>query len=369
MVSDVYFTDFRNSMGHSMLDKMISLIKKAGIDKIDFQDKFVAVKLTFGEWGNVAFVRHQFAKVLCDYIKSRGGMPFLTDCNTLYAGYRNQALSHLDAAYMNGFSPLSTGVHTIIADGLRGTDERDVPVKNGELCRTAKIGSAIMEADIVVSLTHFKGHIVAGYGGVLKNLGMGSGSKMGKMDMHSSGKPVVKEDRCIGCGMCVRNCAHDGVKVVEKKAVINEQNCVGCGHCFSFCPKGALDCSWKGASADVCKKIAEYAQAVIQDRPNFHVCFVKDVSPYCDCDKGNDSPVVPDIGVFAGFDPLAIDQACVDAVNSVPIIENSHIGEHANDEGEHDVAHLISPDSDWEAGFAHAEKIGVGTREYRLIEL
>lgn len=369
MPSDVYFTDFRNKPGHSMLDKMIDLVKKAGIDKIDFHDKYVAVKMTFGEWGNLAFTRHQYAKVLCDYIKSKGGRPFLTDCNTLYPGYRNNALLHLDAAYMNGFSPLSTGVHTIIADGLRGTEERDVPVRNGELCKTAKIGSAIMDADIVVTITHFKGHVVTGYGGVLKNIGMGSGSKKGKMDMHSSGAPVIYEKKCIGCGMCVKNCAHNGVSVVNKKAVINAYNCVGCGHCMSFCPKGAIDCSWKGAPADVYKKIAEYTQAVIQDRPHFHVCFVKDVSPFCDCDAGNDTPVVPDIGVFAGFDPLAIDQACVDAVNNSPILENSKIGEHAHEDGYHDVGKLVSPNCDWEAGFAHAEKIGVGSRKYNLIKL
>ena len=369
MASDVYFTDFRNPLGKSMPDKMIALAKKAGIDRIDFQDKFVAVKLTFGEWGNVAFVRHQFAKVLCDYIKSKGGMPFLTDCNTLYAGYRNQALRHLDAAYMNGFSPLSTGVHTIIADGLRGTEERIVPVRNGELCKNARIGSAIMDADIVISLTHFKGHIVAGYGGVIKNIGMGSGSKMGKMEMHSSGKPVIDQDACIGCGMCSKNCAHDGVRIVDKKATIVDGNCVGCGHCFSFCPKGAIQCSWKGASSDVYKKMAEYTMAVLQDRPNFHISFVKDVSPYCDCDCGNDSPVVPDIGVFAGFDPLAIDQASVDAVNAALIIENSLIGGRDHEGKGHDVAKMINPDADWEAGFEHAEKIGLGTRKYNLIRM
>ena len=368
MTSDVYFTDFRNPLGSSMLDKMIKLAKKAGIDDIDFKDKFVAVKLTFGEWGNVAFVRHQFAKVLCDYIKSKGGMPFLTDCNTLYPGFRNQALKHLDAAYMNGFSPLSTGVHTIIADGLRGTEEREVPVKNGVLCKTAKIGSAIVEADIIISLTHFKGHVVTGYGGVMKNIGMGSGSKHGKMDMHSSGAPAVDANKCIGCGMCVKNCDNDGIEIVDKKAVIKEANCVGCGHCLAFCPKGALNCSWKGAPADVYKKIAEYTQAVIQDKPNFHISFVKDVSPFCDCDCGNDAPVVPDIGVFAGKDPVAIDQACVDAVNKAPIFENSHIGAHAHDK-EHDVGHLVSPNCDWEAGFDHAEKIGLGSRSYRLITL
>lgn len=375
MSSKVFFTDMHVRTGDTLLAKFERLIVRAGIDEIDFTDKFVAVKVHFGEVGNLAFLRHQYAKVLCDHIKQRGGKPFLTDCNTLYVGYRNNALNHLDAAYINGYSPLTTGVHTIIADGLRGTDERAIPVEDAEYCPKPLIGSAIAEADVFVSLSHFKGHINAGFGGALKNIGMGCGSKAGKMEMHSSGTPRISKSSCVGCGMCVKNCANDGVHVVDGKAVIDEQHCLGCGYCIAYCPKGAIMTKWDEAKPVMNKKIAEYAKAVLQGKPSFHINMVVDVSPECDCDSHNDIPVIPDVGMYASFDPVAMDQACVDACNAQPIVPGSaadkghdccHGHEH---EGGHDVFRIMHPDTDWAAGLDHAAKLGLGTREYELVKL
>lgn len=367
MASEVFFSDMHVNMGDSILAKFMRLVKKAGIDRIDFEDKFVAVKLHFGEVGNMAFLRQQYAKVLCDYIKSKGGKPFLTDCNTLYVGYRNNALGHLDAAYMNGYNPLATGVHTIIADGLRGTDEREIPVVGGEYIKKAKIGAAVAEADIIISLTHFKGHCNAGFGGTLKNIGMGCGSKKGKMEMHSSGTPRISKGRCVGCGMCVKNCANDGVSIVDGKASINEDKCLGCGYCIAYCPKGAIMTKWDEAKPVMNRKIAEYTKAVVDGKPNFHISFVVDVSPECDCDSCNDIPVIPDVGMFASFDPVAIDQACVDAVNRQPVVPGSAASR--NIETEHDVFKAVHPDTDWVSALEHGEKIGLGTREYVLTEV
>lgn len=367
MPSKVYFTDMHCKMGDTLLKKMERMILKAGIGNIDFTDKFVAVKVHFGEWGNLAFLRQQYARVVCDYVKTRGGMPFLTDCNTLYAGYRNHALNHLDAAYMNGYNPLATGVHTIIADGLRGTDEREIPVHGGEYVKYAKIGAAVAEADIFISLTHFKGHICAGFGGALKNIGMGCGSKHGKMEMHSSGTPAINTKLCIGCGICSKNCVNDGVHVIDHKAVIDESKCLGCGHCFAYCPKGAIECKWDEANHVLNRKIAEYAKAVLQDKPAFHISLVVDVSPNCDCDPENDIPLIPDVGMFASFDPVALDQACVDAANKQPINAECQIGDHPDKKHDHDIFHMTHPDTDWEAGLIHAEKLGIGTRQYELV--
>lgn len=374
MSAKVYFTDMHVGMGDSLLDKFERLIIKAGIDQIDFQDKFVAVKLHFGEYGNMAFLRHQYAKVLCDHIKARGGKPFLTDCNTLYVGYRNNALNHLEAAYMNGYNPLATGVHTIIADGLRGTDEREIAVEGGEYVKEAKIGAAIAEADVLISLTHFKGHVGAGFGGTLKNIGMGAGSKKGKMEMHSSGTPSIDSDCCIGCGMCVKNCANDGVHVVDKKAVIDEEKCLGCGYCIAYCPKGAIATKWDEAKPVMNRKIAEYTKAALAGKEAFHISMVMNVSPDCDCEGGNDVAVIADVGMFASFDPVAIDQACVDAANSQPVISGSAADqcschEHGDHNHGHDVFKIIHPDTDWEAGLIHGEKLGIGTRDYQLVEI
>lgn len=391
MGSQVCFADMHAKAGDSILAKFERLIEKAGIDQIDFKDKFVAVKVHFGEVGNMAFLRHQYAKVLCDHIKVRGGKPFLTDCNTLYVGYRNNALNHLDVAFINGYNPLSTGVHTIIADGLRGTDEREIPVAGGEYVKEAKIGAAVAEADIIVSLTHFKGHVNAGFGGALKNIGMGCGSKKGKMEMHSSGTPRIDGGKCIGCGMCVDHCANDGVHVVDGTAVIDEGHCVGCGYCIAYCPAGAIMTKWDEAKPVMNKKIAEYTKAVLDGKPSFHVSLVLDVSPDCDCERHNDVPVIPNVGMFASFDPVALDQACVDAANKQPVIQGSkadpqvkeasasdHMdgaraipeqaySEHAAGDDGHDVFRMVHPDTDWAAGLDHAVKLGIGTREYELV--
>ncbi len=390
MSANVYFADMHVKPGDNILSKFERLIVKAGIDQIDFKDKFVAVKVHFGEVGNMAFLRHQYAKVLCDHIKAQGGKPFLTDCNTLYVGYRNNALNHLDAAYINGYSPLSTGVHTIIADGLRGTDEREIPVEGGEYVKEAKIGAAIAEADIVISLSHFKGHINAGFGGALKNIGMGCGSKKGKMEMHSSGTPRIAADKCIGCGMCVDHCANDGVHVTDGTAVIDEEHCVGCGYCIAYCPTGAIMTKWDEAKPVMNMKIAEYTKAVLDSKPSFHISLVLDVSPECDCESANDIPVIPNVGMFASFDPVALDQACVDAANAQPVVPGSMadpqakgaaasdhvdghtipaqaVGDEANTSDGHDVFKMVHPDTDWEAGLVHAEKLGIGTRSYELV--
>lgn len=367
MSSNVYFADLHINMGDSILAKFRRLIVKAGIGQIDFKDKFVAIKVHFGEVGNMAFLRHQYAKVICDYVKEQGGLPFLTDCNTLYVGYRNNALNHLDTAYMNGYNPLATGVQTIIADGLRGTDEREVPVVGGEYVKKAKIGAAVAEADIIISLTHFKGHVSAGFGGALKNIGMGCGSKKGKMEMHSSGTPMISKNKCIGCGACVRNCANSGVCVVDGKAIIDEDHCVGCGYCIAYCPKGAIMTKWDEAKPVMNRKIAEYAKAVIDGKPSFHISMVVDVSPDCDCDSCNDIPLIPDVGMFASFDPIALDQACVDAANRQPILFNSVIAKVNPKEHNHDVFKMAHPDTDWEAGLIHGEKLKIGTRKYELI--
>ena len=213
----VYFTDLRASFDCNLLQKLRKLLLAAGMDQIDFQNKYAAIKIHFGEPGNLAFLRPNYAKVVADLVKELGGKPFLTDCNTLYVGRRKNALDHLDAAYENGFSPFSTGCHVLIADGLKGTDETLVPI-DGEYVKEAKIGTAIMDADVFISLTHFKGHEATGFGGCLKNIGMGCGSRAGKMEMHSAGKPHIEQEKCIGCGSCQKDCAHSAITITDRKA-------------------------------------------------------------------------------------------------------------------------------------------------------
>lgn len=369
-VSNVYFTNLRVKNGDNLLTKLQRLIKTAGIGTIDFTNKYVAIKMHFGEPGNLAFLRPNYAKAVADVIKELGGKPFLTDCNTLYVGGRKNALDHLDSANLNGFNPTTTGCQIIIADGLKGTDEILVPVEDGTYIKEAKIGRAIMDADVLISLNHFKGHESTGFGGALKNIGMGCGSRAGKMEMHSSGKPHVDQDLCIGCQMCAKICAHDAPEFTNKKATINKDKCVGCGRCIGVCPKDAILSASDESNEILNCKIAEYTKAVIQNRPNFHISLVIDVSPYCDCHGENDTAIVPNVGMFASFDPVALDIACADAVNAQPILPNSMLGDCSEEKRathHHDHFHSIFPETNWETAISHGEKIGVGNSKYNLV--
>ncbi len=364
----VYFTDMRCPVGLSLLDKLRRLMKAAGMTDIDFENKFVAIKIHFGEPGNLAFLRPNFAKTVADEVKALGGMPFLTDCNTLYVGRRKNALEHLDAAMENGYSPLSTGCQMIIADGLKGIDDTEVPVPNGEYCKTARIGRAVMDADIVLSLNHFKGHEGTGFGGALKNLGMGCGSRAGKMQMHSSGKPVVSPSTCRACKMCLHYCAQDAISMgADGKAHIDHDKCVGCGRCIGVCNFHAIQNQTDSENKVLDAKIAEYSAAVLAGRPNFHINIVNQVSPYCDCHNENDAAIVPDIGMFASFDPVALDRACIDAVNAAPAISTSIMSERAHTHGDHFTD--VHPTTNWHDQLDHAEKIGLGRQEYELITM
>ena len=375
MESKVYFTDLRTTPGNDLMTKLIRLVKRAGIEDIAFRDKFTAIKIHFGEPGNLAYIRPNYAARLVDLIRSLGGKVFLTDSNTLYSGGRSNAVDHLHAAMDNGFNPISAHADVIIADGLKGTDYREIPL-NGEYCKAPKIGAAIADADIIISMNHFKGHEQTGFGGVLKNLGMGSASVGGKLELHSSSQPVINAESCIGCRICEKYCRHDAVKVVDKKAQIDYSKCVGCGQCVAVCQHGGAVIKDWDSSETLNYKIAEYALAVVKDKPSFHINFIMNVSPNCDCWNHNDAAIIPDLGIAASFDPVALDCACADLVKAAPTLDRNVISDidskagtgcgHHHHEGE-DKFHIVHPDTKWEAGVEHGEKIGLGSRNYELV--
>ena len=367
MSSKVYYTDFHTTVDEPLTKKLARLILTAGMDQIDFQGKFVAIKMHFGEPGNLAFLRPNYARVVADVVKDLGGKPFLTDCNTLYIGGRKNALDHLDSAYQNGFVPYATGCQVIIADGLKGTDEVDVPVEGGEYVKTAKIGRAVMDADIVISLTHFKCHEEAGVGGAMKNVGMGCGSGAGKREMHSDGRPLTDREKCVGCGACAKICAHKGPKLRDGKMEIDWSTCVGCGRCMAVCPVGAIYPTYQHSASLLGCKIAEYTKAVLAGRPSFHISLVQDVSPYCDCHAENDVPVVPDVGMFASFDPVALDLACTEAVLAQKPMAGSVLESVAGRGKDH--IQSIFPITNWRSQIAHAKKIGLGEDSYQLVQI
>ena len=371
----VYFTDFRTPYGgDTMPGKLKKLIRKAGIDQLNLDGQFVAIKIHFGELGNVSYLRPNYARAVVDVVKELGGKPFLTDCNTLYPGSRKNALEHLYCAWENGFTPLTVGCPILIGDGLKGTDDIEVPVRGGEYVKNAKIGRAVMDADVIISMTHFKGHEATGFGGALKNLGMGCGSRAGKKEQHNNGKAYVQQEICRGCRRCMRECANDGLVFdpETRKMHVDKEHCVGCGRCVGACNFDAIDFEDPNSNQMLNYRIAEYAKAVVDGRPQFHISLVMDISPNCDCHEENDAPILPDVGMFASFDPLALDQACVDACMKCEPLPNSQLGEHMRDPhfvDHHDHFTNSTPESEWQSCLSHAEKIGLGTRDYELIRL
>ena len=371
----VYFTDFRTPYGgDTMPGKLKKLIRKAGIDQLNLEGQFVAIKIHFGELGNVSYLRPNYARAVVDVVKELGGKPFLTDCNTLYPGSRKNALEHLYCAWENGFTPLTVGCPILIGDGLKGTDDIEVPVRCGEYVKNAKIGRAVMDADVIISMTHFKGHEATGFGGALKNLGMGCGSRAGKKEQHNNGKAYVQQEICRGCRRCMRECANNGLVFdpETRKMHVDKEHCVGCGRCVGACNFDAIDFEDPNSNQMLNYRIAEYAKAVVDGRPQFHISLVMDISPNCDCHGENDAPILPDVGMFASFDPLALDQACVDACMKCEPLPNSQLGEHMRDPhfvDHHDHFTNSTPESEWQSCLSHAEKIGLGTRDYELIRL
>lgn len=369
----VYFTNFRTvAFGDGLPTKLKKLIKKAGIEQIDMDGKFVAIKMHFGELGNISYLRPNYAKAVADVVKELGGKPFLTDCNTMYPGSRKNALEHLECAWENGFTPLSVGCPILIGDGLKGTDDIDVPVNGGEYVKNAKIGRAVMDADVFISLTHFKGHEMTGFGGAIKNIGMGCGSRAGKTEQHCSGKPHIEEPMCRGCRKCQKECANGGLIFDEasRKMHVDQEHCVGCGRCLGACNFDAIVFDSDDAVELLNYRMAEYAKAVVDGRPCFHISLVVDVSPNCDCHGENDAPILPNLGMFASFDPLALDQACADACLAADPMPGSQLSDHLADphfHNHHDHFKNSTPESEWKSCLEHAEKIGLGNRDYELI--
>lgn len=364
----VYFTDMRCDVNDNLLKKMTRLIEAAGIDNIDMKQRFVAIKTHFGEYGNMSYLRPNYCKVIGDAVKSRGGIPFLTDTNTLYVGMRKHAVEHLENAMLNGFTPMTTGCQVIIADGLKGSDDVEVPI-DGKYVNTAKLGRAIVDADAIITLSHFKCHEMTGFGGALKNLSMGCASRRGKMEMHASGKPEIDDVACKGCRKCLKACAQDALSIVDGKATLDNGKCVGCGRCIAMCGFDAISVACDEDADILNAKIVEYAMAAVKDKPHLHICVICDVSPFCDCHAENDTPVIPDVGMLASMDPVALDRACVDLVLKQKPLPGSRLTDPICSGIEGDLLKKNQPTTNWMSTFDHAASIGFGDCEYELVDL
>ncbi len=366
--SKVFFSNLRTSVKENIFLKLNRLLDEAAMDETVTERSLVAVKLHFGEMGNAAFVRPNFLRTIVDRLKALGADPFLTDANTLYAGTRGNSVSHLHTAVLNGFAFSVVGAPVIIADGIRGASHKEVPIHQ-KIIQTAYVARDIAEADGLISVAHFKGHELTGFGGALKNLGMGCASRKGKMVQHSDVSPKVKKKKCIGCGDCVNHCASIAISLVKKKAAIDVEKCVGCGECILICPNEAVDVSWSKDVPRLQKKMTEYALAALKGKEKnaFFINFLTDISPACDCYGHSDAPIVHDVGIVASKDPIAIDQASADLVNQQTGVAASCLKTELKP-GE-DKFRAVYPKVDWTIQLDHGEKIGLGNRNYELIAI
>jgi len=368
MASEVYFVNMRTSVRRNLIHKLNSLLKRIDIEsKVSKGDVF-AIKMHFGESGNTSFVRPQFVRPVVEIIKSKGGKPFLTDTNTLYVGTRGDTISHLQTAYEHGFDYATTGAPVIIADGMKGGLGVEVEV-NHEILKTVKIAPEIHYADGLVAVTHFKGHELFGFGGTLKNIGMGCANREGKLKMHSDVAPKIYEDECTGCKICLQWCNYDAIVMVERKARIIPEKCVGCGMCIPTCPEKVIGIEWDAEVELLQKKTVEHVSGVLKNKRGKcgYINFLTQISPSCDCYGHSDAPIVQDIGILASLDPVAIDRASVDLVNQQPGLPNTAL-KSALKPGS-DKFRDIWPKIDWRIQLDYAEKIGLGTQKYKLIEV
>ncbi len=366
--SKVYFTDLRASFKENLLTKIVRLIDMIDLKSIVQPRNLVAIKLHFGEKGNTAFIRPIFLRQIVDRIKELGASPFLIDTNTLYAGTRGDSVSHLNTAVENGFAYSVVNAPLIIGDGMRGASSTAVRI-NQENIESAHIGSEIVESDVLISVAHFKGHELCGFGGTLKNVGMGCASRKGKLVQHSDLSPKVKTKKCIGCGECVEHCAQSAISLQDEKAVIDPERCVGCGECILICDNKAIDVRWNTDIPLFQKKMVEYAFGALKGKKgrSAFLNFLTQISPACDCCGHSDAPIVRDLGIMVSTDPVAIDQASVDMVNREMALETSCLTTH-KEAGEDKFSGLY-PKIDWTVQLDYAEKIGLGNREYELINV
>ncbi len=367
MPSKVYFAKVGASKHNERLpNKVRQLFDKAGFDSIVSENDLVALKLHFGEPGNTTFLRPQYTREIVDKVKENGGKPFLTDANTLYSGNRSNAVDHLNAAALHGFLPAVVDAPIIIADGLTGRDFVEVEVNMKHL-KTVKYGAAAYHADVIGAISHFKCHVVGGIGGAIKNVGMGLGSRAGKQQMHSDTKPVVTGEKCISCGTCVKWCPESAIDM-PNKAIIDQDRCIGCGECLIQCPTKAINVRWDASSQNMQEKMVEYTYGIMKDKKDkmFFYNFVLDITPDCDCVPWSGMSIVPDIGILASTDPIAIDQASADLVNQQRANPGSKI-EKAVNPGD-DKIHEVH-DIDWELQLKYGEEIGLGSRKYELVDI
>jgi len=366
--SIVYFAGIRaRSYQENKQNKIQRLFDAAGLDEVVHKGDLTAIKIHFGEKGNDSYVNPVFVRPIADRVRAQGALPFLTDTNTLYGGNRANAVDHLETAAEHGFGRAVAGAPVIIADGLKGDNFREVQIDKKHFQRVS-IAGEVASADSLIVVSHFKAHLPAGFGGAIKNLGMGCATARGKAEQHSA-KPVFNAELCLGCMGCQENCPNQAITVEKRITVVDYDRCTGCGKCLRVCPSHALDFDWFVEVPPFMERITEYALGAVAGKENragfFN--FLLNITPDCDCVPWSDAPLVPDIGILASRDPVAIDQASYDLVNRQMGLSNSL--PKTNHKPGKDKFLGVWENTLGNIQLDYGAEIGLGNKEYKLIEI
>lgn len=356
MSSRVYFVPLRDgcSVGEQV-EAMRRIYQTANINAIVEEKNMVAVKLSVGEKHNITHIKPPLVREVVDLVKQKGGFPFLAETSTLYKGERENAVKHMMHAEAHGFGVNDVGAPFIMLDGLLGNSEMDVEI-DGELHQKVKIAREAVVADAIIALSHPTGHVATGLGACLKNLGMGLASRMGKMRQHSALKPEVVADKCKFCGKCIEWCPEGVISERDGKAHINADRCIGCGECLAVCRFDSVKYDWDANPTYLQRSMAEHAYGSVKNKleKSFFINVLVDMTKDCDCFSVRQEKMIPDVGIIASSDPVAVDVATLD------------LTARANGKN---LTELAYPEHDAMVQLRHAAKIGMGSLEYELITL
>ncbi len=356
MKSKVYFIavdEADNTV--SVADKLKRLLEESNILDFIQEKENIAVKLHFGEEGNTGYVRPDYVRVICEGILNKQAICFLTDTNTLYRGRRTNSRDHLKLAYEHGFAPDKVKAQVIIPDDTLKTAVKEVDI-NQRFIKKAFVSGIFLDSDGIIDVAHFKGHIMNGFGGAIKNIGMGCAARQGKLAQHSDVSPFVIRNNCVGCSACDSVCPVKAIIIKDKKSIIDNLKCIGCASCIAACKYNAIEINWEVGGRSIQEKMVEYTKAVLDKKKQKLAClnFAIKITKECDCMAKDDPRISPDVGIFASSDPVSIDKACLDKIISA-------CGK--------DIFREAHPKRDGMKQLEYAQELGLGSMDYELIEV
>lgn len=308
-MSNVYFipTDSKYQSTIACEKILKTIVEKENISL----EEEIPLKVHFGEKGNKTYIHQEQLIKLIDFLKIQNIKTSYIETNVLYRGERMKKENHIKLALEHGFD----AIPIIIADGNQGEDSSDVLI-NQKNIKTAKIASGFNPFKQIIVISHFKGHVIAGFGGALKQLSMGFASRAGKLDMHAHAHPYLNPLHCKKCNTCKKHCPADAI-TIGFYSHIDPKKCIGCAQCIANCPYGVININWMSTKpTSFRQKMVEYAYASHKGRKNIYISFLTNITSHCDCDGKVMKPMIPDIGVLASLDPVALDNACYDLVAS-----------------------------------------------------